>query len=58
MKKLPDGPTVDWRDIFQDLREFEGKALVQKVNDKHQVFTKPTDVIPFMLDNYVPDVNK
>ena len=34
----------------KDLREFEGKALVQKVHDKHQVFTKPHDVISFMLD--------
>merc|ERR1711997_912645 len=42
----------------KDLKKLVDKALVQKVDDKHQVFTKAHDVISFMLDNHVPDVNK
>lgn len=42
----------------KDLRKFVGKALVQKVDAKHQTFTKPHEVITFMLDNHVPVDNK
>ena len=42
----------------KDLRKFEGKALVQKVDAKHQAITKPNDVILYMLDNNDPDSNK
>merc|ERR1712001_305349 len=42
----------------KDLKKYVGKALVQKVDAKHQAFTKPHEVITFMLDNHVPDVNK
>ena len=44
-----------------DLKQFIGHAIVQKVSAKHQAFVKPDDVISFMLDNYfkkVPDVNE
>ena len=42
----------------KDLKQFIGKALVQKVSAKHQAFTKPDDVISFMLGNKVSDVNQ
>ena len=47
-----------FRATDKDLKQFIGKALVQKVSAKHQALTEPEDVISFMLGNKVPDVNQ
>ena len=37
----------------KELEKFVGKALVQKVDEKHQIVTKPNDIIKYMMSDVV-----
>ena len=37
----------------KELEQFVGKALVQKVDEKHQILTKPNDIIKYMMSDVV-----
>ena len=37
----------------KELEQFVGKALVQKVDQRHQIVTKPNDIIKYMMSDVV-----
>jgi len=37
----------------KELEQFVGKALVQKVDERHQIVTKPNDIIKYMMSDVV-----
>ena len=37
----------------KELEQFVGKALVQKVDERHQIMTKPNDIIKYMMSDVV-----
>ena len=37
----------------KELEKFVGKALVQKVDEKHQIVTKPNDIVKYMMSDVV-----
>ena len=37
----------------KELEQFVGKALVQKVDERHQIVTKPNDIIKYMMNDVV-----